>query len=137
MRIVTFIDEADVIERILRHLGLWEAGVRVDAARDPPSWSSNPGSTRLRATHRQAIRSPTTTTNRCLWKTDNADSSKVRPGGSHFRPTARRVIDSQSLLCQHSSMEIIASSFKLRAIASEGRKHFLSAELFPRIHSIC
>ena len=25
-----------VIERILRHLGLWEAGVRVDAARDPP-----------------------------------------------------------------------------------------------------
>ncbi|MEI6338530.1 MAG: hypothetical protein WCQ57_08110 [Verrucomicrobiota bacterium] len=22
--------------RILRHLGLWEAGVRVDAARDPP-----------------------------------------------------------------------------------------------------
>jgi len=23
-------------ERILRHLALWEAGVRVDAARDPP-----------------------------------------------------------------------------------------------------
>jgi len=36
MRIVAFINEADVIERILRHLGLWEAGVRVDAARDPP-----------------------------------------------------------------------------------------------------
>jgi len=30
------IDEAAVIERILRHLGLWEAGVRVDAARDLP-----------------------------------------------------------------------------------------------------
>jgi len=36
MRIVALIDEAAVIERILRHLGLWEAGVRVDAARDPP-----------------------------------------------------------------------------------------------------
>ena len=36
MRIVALIDEAAVIERILRHLGLWEAGVRVDPARDPP-----------------------------------------------------------------------------------------------------
>jgi hypothetical protein len=37
LRIVALIDEAAVIERILRHLGLWEAdGVRVDAARDPP-----------------------------------------------------------------------------------------------------
>ena len=36
MRIVALIDEAAVIERILRHIGLWEAGVRVDAARDPP-----------------------------------------------------------------------------------------------------
>ena len=36
MRVIALIDEADVIERILRHLGLWEAGVRVDAARDPP-----------------------------------------------------------------------------------------------------
>lgn len=33
MRIIAFIDEAAVIERILRHLGLWEAGVRVDAGR--------------------------------------------------------------------------------------------------------
>jgi hypothetical protein len=37
MRIVALIDEEAVIERILRHLGLWEAGVRVDAARDPPA----------------------------------------------------------------------------------------------------
>lgn len=36
MRIVGLIDEAEVIERILRHLGLWEAGVRVESARDPP-----------------------------------------------------------------------------------------------------
>jgi hypothetical protein len=36
MKIIALIDEASVVERILRHLGLWEAGVRVDAARDPP-----------------------------------------------------------------------------------------------------
>ncbi|MFM8830172.1 MAG: hypothetical protein ACKOHM_04070 [Spartobacteria bacterium] len=36
MRIIALIDEASVVERILRHLELWEAGVRVDAARDPP-----------------------------------------------------------------------------------------------------
>jgi len=35
-RLIALLDEAAVIERILRHLGLWEAGVRVDAARDPP-----------------------------------------------------------------------------------------------------
>ncbi|MCF7762299.1 MAG: hypothetical protein K9N62_01350 [Verrucomicrobia bacterium] len=33
---LALIDQADVIERILRHLRLWEASVRVDAARDPP-----------------------------------------------------------------------------------------------------
>ena len=32
MRIVALIDEAGIIERILRHLGLWEAGVRVESA---------------------------------------------------------------------------------------------------------
>ena len=36
MRIVVLIDEAPAIERIRRYLGLWEAGGRVDAARDPP-----------------------------------------------------------------------------------------------------
>jgi hypothetical protein len=50
MRIVALIDQADVIERILRHLGVWEAGVRVESARDPPQpaepilepWLENP-----------------------------------------------------------------------------------------------
>ena len=36
MRIVALINERDVIERILRHLGLWEEGVRVSSSRAPP-----------------------------------------------------------------------------------------------------
>ncbi len=36
MRIVGLINERDVIERILRHLGLWEPSVRAVPARDPP-----------------------------------------------------------------------------------------------------
>jgi hypothetical protein len=36
MRIVGLINERDVIERILRHLGLWSQGVRVSPARAPP-----------------------------------------------------------------------------------------------------
>jgi hypothetical protein len=36
MRIVSLIDDRAVIERILRHLGLWEQGVRVLPARAPP-----------------------------------------------------------------------------------------------------
>jgi hypothetical protein len=36
MRIVSPIDEEDVIERILRHLGLWQEGVRVHGGTDPP-----------------------------------------------------------------------------------------------------
>jgi hypothetical protein len=37
MRIVALIDDRAVIERILRHLGLWEHGVRVHFGTDPPS----------------------------------------------------------------------------------------------------
>ena len=36
MRIVALINERDVIERILRHLGLWEAGIILFPARAPP-----------------------------------------------------------------------------------------------------
>ena len=36
MRIVALIDDHDVIERILRHLGLWQQSVRVAPARAPP-----------------------------------------------------------------------------------------------------
>jgi hypothetical protein len=37
MRIVSLIDDKAVIERILRHLGLWQQGVRVSPTTDPPS----------------------------------------------------------------------------------------------------
>jgi hypothetical protein len=37
MRIVSLIDDRDVIERVLRHLGLWEQGVRVHTGADPPA----------------------------------------------------------------------------------------------------
>jgi hypothetical protein len=36
MRIVSLIDEEDVIERILGRLGLWQEGVRVHCGTDPP-----------------------------------------------------------------------------------------------------
>jgi hypothetical protein len=36
MRIVSLIDQEDVIERILRHLGLWQEGPRVHSGTDPP-----------------------------------------------------------------------------------------------------
>ena len=36
MRIVALIDDREVIERILCHLGLWEQGVRAFPARAPP-----------------------------------------------------------------------------------------------------
>ena len=36
MRLVSLIDDREVIEKILRHLGLWEEGVRVHTGTDPP-----------------------------------------------------------------------------------------------------
>ncbi len=37
MRIVSLIDDRAVIERILRHLGLWRQGVRVSPSTGPPA----------------------------------------------------------------------------------------------------
>lgn len=48
MKIVALIDDRTVIERILRHLGLWQQGVRVTPATGPPhstvveSWLDDP-----------------------------------------------------------------------------------------------
>ena len=36
MRIVALIDDRELTERILRHLGLWTEGVRLNPARAPP-----------------------------------------------------------------------------------------------------
>ena len=40
MRIVALIDDRKVIERILRHLGLWDQGVRVIPTTGPPTHRS-------------------------------------------------------------------------------------------------
>jgi hypothetical protein len=40
MRIVALLDDRTVIERILRHLGLWEQGVRVSPSTGPPASSA-------------------------------------------------------------------------------------------------
>jgi len=37
MRIVSLIDNREVIGRILRHLGLWAKGIRVHSGTDPPA----------------------------------------------------------------------------------------------------
>lgn len=37
MRIISLIDNRAVIEQILRHLDLWEEGVRVHTGADPPA----------------------------------------------------------------------------------------------------
>ncbi len=49
MRIVALIDDRNVIERILRHLGLWQQGVRVMPSRASPAnetvvepWADDP-----------------------------------------------------------------------------------------------
>ena len=36
MRVVALINEREVIEKILKHLGLWQQGIRVSPARGPP-----------------------------------------------------------------------------------------------------
>ena len=54
MRIVSLIDQEDVIERILRHLGLWQEGGRVHSGTDPPGettldpWLDDPSPTTTR-----------------------------------------------------------------------------------------
>jgi len=47
MRIVALIDDREVIERILRHLGLWNRRARDSATGHPGKRSSSPGSTTL------------------------------------------------------------------------------------------
>jgi hypothetical protein len=43
MRIVSLIDGPAVIERILRHLGLWQQGIRVASGPAPPAdWVIEP-----------------------------------------------------------------------------------------------
>ena len=71
MCIVSLIDEEDVIERILRHLGLWQEGVRVHSGIDPP------GETTLDPCSTTTF--PTTTPNRsCRSPTPETPAAPVR-----------------------------------------------------------
>ena len=64
-----------------------------------------------------------------LWKAFRAVGKKgVNTRDSVFRPPAPRALDSQTPICQHPATETPASSFKIRAIAPEGRSDFLSDE---------
>jgi hypothetical protein len=94
IRIVALIDEAAVIERILRHLGLWEVGMRVDAAL-AARISSQPA----RRTRHFVVRGAPRTTK---WP----------------------AFISQSPIWQRLGVDITASSFKLRTNVPEGRKRF-------------
>ena len=84
MRIVSLIDQEDVIERILRHLGLWQEGVRrcIAAATRRAKRPSIRGST---------TSSPTTTPNRS-WRSpppETPGSARVRLSHSLFSGAQR------------------------------------------------
>jgi len=42
MRVIAVIDQREVVEKILRHLGLWSGGARLVAARAPPDTAAGP-----------------------------------------------------------------------------------------------
>jgi hypothetical protein len=71
----SLIDEEDVIERILRHLGLWQEGVRVHSGTDPP------GETTLDPWLDAS--SPTTTPNRS-WRSPPPEMPTPRRAKSDF-----------------------------------------------------
>ena len=147
MRIVSLIDQEDVIERILRHLGLWQEGVRVHSGTDPPGETtpSIRGST---------TPSPTTTPNRS-WRSPPAETSgsaRVRlshplfsgpkpSGGSFFRGAGaprnpkKPVFDFRAHFCHSAPMETHAFGFRLRANAPEGRFPIMAKSDFLSVKS--
>ena len=130
------IDREDVIERILRHLGLWQEGVRVHCGTDPPgettldpwlddpfpdydtelSWRSPPpersGSARVRLSHR-LFSGPQSSGGGCL--TSGPTFVTLRPwkrtlSASDSGPTPRRA-KSDSRLLENESVIIRAVAF--------------------------
>ena len=123
MRIVSLIDEEDVIERILRHLGLWQEGVRVHSGTDPPGettldpWLDDPF--------------PDYDTEP-VWRSpppETSGSARVRLSHPLFSgpspPAAKKpVFDFRAHFCHSAPMETHAFGFRLRANAPEGQKRF-------------
>ena len=121
MRIVSLIDQEDVIERILCHLGLWQEGVRVRCGTDPR------GETTLRSVARRPP-SPTTTPNRS-WR---SPATLKRPAAPECAPRTplfsgppalrQPAFDFRAPFCHSAPMEAHAFGFRLRANST-----FLSA----------
>ena len=119
MRIVSLFDQEDVIERILRHLGLWQEGVRVHPGTDPPGettldrWLDDPfpdydtepamafsGSARVRLSH----------------PLFSGPASQLSGGHKPF--------DFRAHFCHSAPIETHAFGFRLRANDPEGQKRF-------------
>ena len=121
MRIVSLIDQEDVIERILRHLGLWQEGCACIAA---PTRRAKRPSIRGSTTP-----SSTTTPNRS-WRSpppETSGSAQVRlshPLFSGPQPSGGSVFDFRAHFCHSAPMETHAFGFRLRANAPEGQKRF-------------
>jgi hypothetical protein len=134
MRIVSLIDEEDVIERILRHLGLWQEGCACIPA---PTRRAKRPSIRGSTTP-----SPTTTPNRS-WRSPPPER-RQRPSAPlapvvHRPPALRRqlfrvvgaprnpkkpVFDFRAHSCHSAPMETHAFGFRLPGNAPEGQKRF-------------
>ena len=120
MRIVSLIDQEDVIERILRHLGLWQEG---GACTPAPTRRAKRPSIRGSTTP-----SPTTTPNRS-WRSpppETSGSAQVRLSHPLFSgpQPSRAVFDFPTHFCHSAPMETHAIGSRLRANAPEGQKRF-------------
>jgi hypothetical protein len=129
MRIVSLIDEEDVIERILRYLGLWQEGLRVHSGTDPP------GETTLDPWFDDPF--PTTTPNRS-WRSpppETSGSAQVRlshPLFSGPQPSGDSLLDFRAHFFHSAPRETYASGFRLPANAPQGQKRFpISFKRFP------
>ena len=121
MRIVSLIDEEDVIERILRHLGLWqEGGAR--AFRHRPAGRNDPRSVARRPLPRLRHRTGRGVL-RHLKRPAAPKCASCTPCSAAPSPPAA-AFDFRAHFCHSAPMETHAFGFRLRANAPEGQKRF-------------
>jgi hypothetical protein len=127
MRIVSLIDEEDVIERILRHLGLWQEGCAcISAPTRRAKRPSIPGST---------TPSPITTPNRS-WRSPPAETSgSAQVGLSHPlfsgpQPSGGSCLTSGATFVTLRPWKHTLLASDSRANAPEGQKRFPISGLF-------